>query len=35
METRVITPELRSLLSRKPPHLDKGEVKQHGGGVGT
>ena len=34
-EVRVITPELRALLSRKPPKLDKGEVKEHGGGVGS
>lgn len=34
-ETRVITPELRALLSRETPKLGKGEVKQHGGGVGT
>jgi hypothetical protein len=35
VETRVITPELRALLSRETPKLEKGEVKQHGGGVGT
>jgi hypothetical protein len=35
LETRVITPELRALLSRKTPKLEKGEVRQHGGGVGT
>jgi hypothetical protein len=35
VETRVITPELRALLSRKTPKLEKGEVRQHGGGVGT
>jgi len=34
-EIRVITPELRALLSRIPPKLDKGEVTQHGGGVGS
>jgi TBC1 domain family member 15 len=32
---RVISPELRSLLSRKPPKLDKTEVRAHGGGVGS
>jgi len=35
VETKVITPELRALLSRKTPKLEKGEVRQHGGGVGT
>ena len=35
IEMRVITPELRELLSRKTPKLEKGEVRQHGGGVGT
>jgi len=34
-EVRVITPELRALLSRKPPKLDDGEVKEHGGEVGS
>jgi len=32
---RVISPELRSLLSRQPPKLDKTEVRAHGGGVGS
>ncbi|KAF2857117.1 RabGAP/TBC [Piedraia hortae CBS 480.64] len=31
----VITPELRSLLSRDPPKLNKAEVRAHGGGVGS
>ena len=30
---KVISPELRSLLSRKVEKLDDAEVKQHGGGV--
>ncbi|KAF2471246.1 GTPase-activating protein-like protein gyp7 [Lindgomyces ingoldianus] len=34
-ETRVISPELRSLLSRKVKKLEKEEVVKHGGGVGT
>lgn len=33
METRVISPELRGLLSRKIVVLDKLEVKEHGGGT--
>ncbi|KAH9844905.1 Domain in Tre-2, BUB2p, and Cdc16p putative Rab-GAPs [Teratosphaeria destructans] len=32
---RVISPELRSLLSRETPKLDKREVRAHGGGVGS
>ncbi|KAK4504959.1 hypothetical protein PRZ48_002922 [Zasmidium cellare] len=32
---RVITPELRSLLSRDVPKLDKTEVQAHGGGVAS
>ena len=32
---RVITPELRVLLSREVPKLDKKEVREHGGGVGS
>lgn len=32
---RVISPELRALLSREVPKLDKEEVLQHGGGVGS
>ena len=33
-EERVISPELRSLLSRKVEKLDKRTVKERGGGVG-
>ena len=32
---RVITPELRVLLNRDIPKLDKTEVREHGGGVGS
>ncbi|GAB7350250.1 hypothetical protein MBLNU459_g0900t1 [Dothideomycetes sp. NU459] len=32
---KVISPELRHLLSRQVDKLDKKEVKQHGGGVGN
>ena len=32
---RVISPELRVLLSREVPKLDKTEVREHGGGVGS
>lgn len=32
---KVVSPELRSLLSRKIPVLEKQEVRQHGGGVGS
>lgn len=32
---KVITPELRSLLSRDVPKLDKSEVQEHGGGIGS
>lgn len=32
---RVISPELRVLLSREVPKLDKSEVREHGGGVGS
>lgn len=32
---KVISPELRTLLSRKVEKLDKTEVREHGGGVGT
>ena len=32
---KVISPELRQLLSRKVEVLDKKGVKEHGGGVGT
>ena len=35
IETKIITPELRALLSRETPKLEKEEVRQHGGGVGT
>ena len=34
-ETRVISPELRSLLSRKVEVLEKEEVIKKGGGVGS
>ncbi|WPH01188.1 RabGAP/TBC [Acrodontium crateriforme] len=34
-ETRVISSELRALLSREIPKLDKTEVREHGGGVGS
>ncbi|KAL9035036.1 MAG: hypothetical protein Q9180_005072 [Flavoplaca navasiana] len=33
VETKVISPELRSLLSRKVEKLDKSTVVEHGGGV--
>ena len=32
---RVISPELRVLLSKELPKLDEAEVREHGGGVGT
>lgn len=32
---KVISPELRALLSREVPKLDKKEVREHGGGVGS
>ena len=32
---RVITSELRILLSREVPKLDKTEVREHGGGIGS
>ena len=32
---RVITSELRTLLSREVPKLEKTEVREHGGGVGS
>jgi len=32
---QVITPELRNLLSRDVPKLEKSEVKAHGGGIGS
>ena len=35
MKKRIISPELRALLSRKVETLDKKEVAEHGGGVGT
>ena len=31
---RVVSPELRTLLSREVVRLDKEDVKEHGGGVG-
>lgn len=34
-EARVISPELRALLSRKVEKLDKETILEHGGGVGT
>lgn len=34
-QIKVISPELRSLLSRKVDKLDKTEIKEHGGGVGN
>jgi len=34
-ETRVISPELRTLLSRKVEKLEKEDIVKHGGGVGT
>jgi hypothetical protein len=33
-EARVISPELRALLSRKVEKLDKQTILEHGGGVG-
>ncbi|KAL9102252.1 MAG: hypothetical protein Q9163_002588 [Psora crenata] len=32
---RVISPELRNLLSRKVEKLDKKQIAEHGGGIGT
>lgn len=32
---QIISPELRALLSREVPRLEKEEVLQHGGGVGS
>ncbi|QIX02166.1 hypothetical protein AMS68_007683 [Peltaster fructicola] len=32
---QIISPELRSLLSREFPKLEKKEVREHGGGVGS
>lgn len=34
-EAKVISPELRSLLSRKVEKLDKADIAKHGGGVGS
>jgi hypothetical protein len=34
-DTKVISPELRALLSRKIEKLDKKEIAEHGGGVGS
>lgn len=31
---KVISPELRNLLSRKVEKLDKSEIAKHGGGIG-
>lgn len=35
LKKKIISPELRSLLSRKVEKLDKKAVEEHGGGVGT
>jgi len=32
---KVVSPELRALLSREVPKLEKTEVREHGGGVGS
>lgn len=32
---KIISPELRELLSRRVAKLDKKEVKEHGGGIGS
>ena len=32
---KTISPELRVLLGREIPKLDKTEVREHGGGVGS
>ena len=32
---KIISPELRALLTREVPKLDKKEVREHGGGVGS
>ena len=32
---KVVSPELRALLSRDIPKLDKQEVREHGGGIGS
>ncbi|KAK0935662.1 GTPase activating protein [Friedmanniomyces endolithicus] len=34
-DRRVVSPELRALLSREVPKLEKKEVRDHGGGVGS
>jgi hypothetical protein len=34
-DAKVISPELRALLSKKIEKLDKTEVAKHGGGVGS
>ena len=34
-DAKVISPELRALLSRKIEKLDKKDIAEHGGGVGT
>jgi hypothetical protein len=34
-EKKVVSPELRALLSRDVPKISKDEVKEHGGGVGS
>lgn len=35
VDARVISPELRALLSRKVEKLDKEAIAKHGGGVGS
>ena len=35
IKEKIISPELRQLLSRKVEVLDKTDVVEHGGGVGT
>jgi hypothetical protein len=32
---QIISPELRMLLSREVPRLEKKEVREHGGGIGS
>ena len=35
LKNRVISPELRSLLSRKVEKLEKKDIVEHGGGIGS
>ena len=35
IDARVISPELRALLSRKVEKLEKEDIAKHGGGVGS